>query len=272
MNCGAVVEEKLVDLGPEWRAFDSEEKEKRSRVGSPVSLITHDKGLFTTIDGKTVNKSARERAALYRLIKWQRRIRISSSMERNLSIALSFGRTLVGRLGLPKDILETASIIYRYVISKKYVRGKSIESMMAAAIYAACRRSKIPRTIDEIASASSLEKKDVARCYRYIITNVRVKVPVSNSKHYIPRLIEALKMNGDVEVLSNKIISSASKNGLTGGRGPAGIAAAAVYIASIILGDKRTQRDIADVAKVTEVTIRNRYKEFMRDLIIEVKV
>jgi transcription initiation factor TFIIB len=56
---------------------------------------------------------------------------------------------------------------------------------------------------------------------------------------------------------------------LTSGRGPAGIAAAATYIASLLTDERRTQGEIAKGAHVTEVTIRNRYKELTQRLNIE---
>ena len=60
------------------------------------------------------------------------------------------------------------------------------------------------------------------------------------------------------------------EKGLTSGRGPTGVAAAALYIASVLLGERKTQRDVADIAGVTEVTIRNRYKELAEKLDIEI--
>ena len=149
-DCGLVIEDRYIDAGPEWRAFDSEQRDKRSRVGAPVTFTIHDKGLSTIIDwsnkdyyGKAI--SVRNRAQLFRLRKWQRRIRISNATERNLAFALSELDRMASALGLPKSVRETAAVIYRKAVEKNLIRGRSIEGVVAAALYAACRQAGVPR-------------------------------------------------------------------------------------------------------------------------------
>ncbi|MCK4848115.1 MAG: transcription initiation factor IIB, partial [Candidatus Heimdallarchaeota archaeon] len=158
-KCGYVLETRLIDEGPEWRAFNSEERDKRSRVGSPSTFSVHDKGLSTIIGYENRdtfgNKlTASRRAQIYRLRKWQIRTRVHSSMDRNLAFAMSEMDRLASQLGIPRNVKETAAIIYRKAIEKRLVRGRSIEAMVAATIYASARVRRVPRTLDEIAKES----------------------------------------------------------------------------------------------------------------------
>jgi len=274
-DCGLVIEETYIDSGPEWRAFDSEQKEKRARVGAPITYTIHDKGLSTIIDwcnkdyyGKSI--SIRNRAQLFRLRKWQRRIRISNATERNLAFALSELDRLASALGLPKSIRETASVIYRKAVEKNLIRGRSIEGVVAAALYAACRQAGVPRTLDEIATYSRVDRKEVGRTYRFIARELGLKLMPTSPTDYIPRFCTALGLDGEVQRKAIEIIKKAEEKELTSGRGPTGVAAAAIYIASILCGKRRTQREVAEVAGVTEVTIRNRYKELAEKLGIEI--
>ncbi|MHA1238306.1 MAG: transcription initiation factor IIB [Candidatus Odinarchaeia archaeon] len=271
VNCGLVIRSRMMDPGPEWRAFDNDQKEKRARVGAPLTYTIHDKGLSTIIDwrnrdcyGRDI--SARRRAQIYRLRKWQKRIRISDAMERNLAFALSELDRMASHLGLSRNVREAAAMLYRQAVEQRLIRGRSIEGVTAAALYAACRKCKVPRTLDEIADVAQVGKKDIGRGYRFIARELRISVPPTNPIDYIPRFISELGLSGKVQAKAIEILKIASERGLTSGRGPTGVAAAAIYIASVMLNERRTQRDIAEVTKVTEVTVRNRYKELVEKL------
>ncbi len=274
-DCGFVIDEDLIDHGPEWRAFDSEQKEKRARTGAPMTYTIHDKGLSTVIGWK--NRDAygksiptRNRAQLYRMRKWQRRIRISDATERNLAIALSNLDRLSSGMGLPRTVRETAAMIYRKAALKNLIRGRSIEGVSAAALYAACRQCHVPRTLDEISSIARMSRKDVGRNYRYVARELGLKLMPTTPQDYISRFSSELKLSGDVKAKTIEILKEAADKELTSGRGPTGVAAASLYIASVLCGERRTQREVADVAGVTEVTIRNRYKELTKKLDIEI--
>ncbi|MFC1486799.1 transcription initiation factor IIB [Thermoproteota archaeon] len=271
MGCGFVVAAKLADQGPEWRAFDDEQRAKRARAGAPLTFTIHDKGLSTMIDwhdrdvyGKRIAPG--QKAQIYRLRKWQRRIRVSDATERNLAFALSEISKIANNLNLPKNILETASVIYRKAVKERLIRGRSIQGVTAAAIYVACRQCSVARTLDEIAQASTVNKKEVGRSYRFLIKELNYFIPPLKPSQYITKFSNQLTMQGKVEEIAHKILASAKELKLTSGRGPTGIAAAASYIASVLTGERKTQREIAEIAQVTEVTIRNRYKELVERL------
>ena len=272
MDCGFVVAMKLADRGPEWRAFDNEQREKRARVGAPLTFTIHDKGLSTMIDwhdkdiyGKKLSTS--QRAQIYRLRKWQRRIRVSDAMERNLAFALSEITKIANSLSLPKSIFETASVIYRKAVKEHLIRGRSIQGISAASVYIACRQCGLARTLDDIASASSVSKKEIGRSYRFLVKELNYFIPPLKPSQYVSKFSNQLTMQGKVEEIASKILKVASDLKLTSGRGPTGIAAAASYIASLLTGERKTQREIAEIAQVTEVTIRNRYKELVEQLL-----
>jgi transcription initiation factor TFIIB len=271
MNCGYVVAAKLTDRGPEWRAFDYEQRAKRARVGAPLTFTIHDKGLSTMIDwhdrdiyGKRLSPG--QKAQIYRLRKWQRRIRVSDATERNLAFALSEISKIANNLSLPKNILETASVIYRKAVKERLIRGRSIQGVTAAAIYVACRQCGLARTLDEIATASNINKKEVGRSYRFLVKELDYFIPPLKPSQYVTKFSNQLTMQGKVEEIAHKILTVAKDLKLTSGRGPTGIAAAASYIASVLTGERKTQREIAEIAQVTEVTIRNRYKELVERL------
>ncbi len=277
MNCGFVIAAKLADRGPEWRAFDDEQRAKRARAGAPLTYTIHDKGLSTMIDwhdrdiyGKRLSPG--QKAQIYRLRKWQRRIRVSDATERNLAFALSEITKIANSLNLPKNILETASVIYRKAVKEHLIRGRSIQGVTSAAIYVACRKCGIARTLEEIAQASSINKKEVGRSYRFLIKELDYFIPPLKPSQYITKFSSQLTMQGKVEEIAQKILITARELKLTSGRGPTGIAAAASYIASVLTGERKTQREIAEIAQVTEVTIRNRYKELVERLMFEVEL
>ena len=188
MDCGFVVAAKIADRGPEWRAFDDEQRSKRTRVGAPLTYTIHDKGLSTTIDwhdrdiyGKSLSPG--QKAQVYRLRKWQRRIRVSDATERNLAFALSEITKISNNLTLPKNILETASVIYRKAVKERLIRGRSIQGVTSASIYLACRQCGLPRTLDEISQSSGVNKKEVGRSYRFLIRELNYSIPPRSEEH-----------------------------------------------------------------------------------------
>jgi len=270
-ECGLVIEAEIIDHGPEWRAFDSTQREKRSRTGAPMTYTLHDKGLSTMIDWKnrdSYGKSipTRNRAQLFRLRKWQRRVRISDATERSLAIALSGLDRLSSIMSLPRAVRETAAMIYRKAALKKLVRGRSVEGVTAASLYAACRQCNVPRTLNEISNAARISRKEIGRTYRYISRELELKLLPTSPQDYISRFCSVLKLSSDVKAKTLEILNEAANRELSSGRGPTGMAAASLYIASVLCGERRTQREVADVAGVTEVTIRNRYKEISEKL------
>jgi transcription initiation factor TFIIB len=270
-----VVSSTILDQGPEWRAFNQEQREKRVRVGAPLTWTIHDKGLSTFIDwhdrdvyGRKL--SPEQKANVYRLRKWQRRSKVSGATERNLAYALSELTKLAYKLNLPRNVLETASMIYRNVVKMRLIRGRSILGVATAAIYMACRQCNVVRTLEEVSEAAHISKKEGGRNFRFLLRKLETRVPPVDPQIYVSKFVNQLTLSGETESVAMTILNRAADLRLTSGRGPAGIAAAATYIASTLTNERRTQGAIARGAHITEVTIRNRYKELTRKLDIEV--
>ncbi|MBT7705834.1 hypothetical protein HN747_00135 [archaeon] len=270
-DCGLLVEEKMVDTSHELRSFDK--NEKKSRGGAPISMQKFDKGLTTNVgeisDIYRLDSTQATRKYL-RLKKWQERV--STSIERNLRLAMSELRRVASYLELPSVVRDEAARIYNFVLQRGLVRGRSMESVIASCIYAACRSYNIPRTLDEIADASEVERKEIGRTYRFIIRKIGLKMTPASPKDYISRFASTLHLSPKSQNEAIKILNKEEVEELTSGRGPAGIAAAALYVAALLNDDKKTQREVADVAGITEVTIRNRYKELLDRLKLEEKI
>ena len=270
-DCGFVIDDKMVDFGQDWRDFgDSGQSERRA--GAPMTYTQFDQGLSTDIGKRSdlSSLSGKNRDKYFRLRKWQ--YRISTALERNLKLALGELKRVSSFLKLPKSVEEEAARIYRLAVQKGLVRGRSMESVVAGSLYAACRRHEVPRTLDEISEASGIEKKEIGRTYRFITRELEIKILPSNPIDYISRFSSVLKLSPETQSYAMKILDKAQKIELTSGRGPTGIAAAALYVSSLIHGEKRTQREVADAAGVTEVTIRNRYKELLEKLHLDKEV
>jgi transcription initiation factor TFIIB len=273
-DCGLVVYEQMMDKGPEWRAFTSEEKASRSRVGMPTSYSIHDKGLSTNISqvdrdafGRKLPQSTR--LQMWRLRKWQIRSRVHSSVDRNLSQAMSELERLSGKVSISPSLKEKAALIYRKALEKGLVRGRSINAITSAALYAACRESGTPRTLRDIADASLVDRKDVARCYRLLLQELHFAMPVADSLTYVSKIAEKNRISGRTQGAAIAILADAKRKRFAAGKDPMGLAAAALYIACLQHNEKITQKDIAEAAGVTEVTVRNRYKDLKKQLHID---
>jgi len=274
-KCGLVIDEEIIDTSQEWRAFDSDQRVSRARTGAPIKFTKPNKGLSTEIDQynrdiRNVKIPAQARAQMYRLRKWHKRASISTSMERNLAIALNELDRICSVMGLPANVKEEAALLYRKAVEKGLIRGRLIESVVAAVLYTICRQKRIPRTLDEISVASGISKKEIGRTYRFLKRDLGIKMPLTNPVYYIPRFASELGLTGGVQEKAREILEDAIVKGLISGRGPTGVAAAALYIAGVMQGERKTQKEVADVAGVTEVTIRNRYRELKEKLGLDV--
>jgi transcription initiation factor TFIIB len=264
-NCGLVITDSVINKGPEWRAFTQTEKESRSRVGIPLSFAVHDKGLTTMIgrvgrDAYGKKLPLKTKLQMLRLRKWQIRSRVHSSVDRNLSQAMAELDRLTDKLHIPKSIKEKAAVIYRRALDKGLVRGRSISAIAAASLYAACRTSQTPRTLRELAVHSPIEKKDIARCYRLLLRELNLRMPIPKAQLRVPKIAAKVNVGEKTQQAAVEILREAERLKTTAGKDPMGLAAAALYIACVMNDEKRTQKSIADAAEVTEVTIRNRYK------------
>ena len=264
-KCGYVISEKLNDAGPEWRSFPNAGGTDPTRAGVPTSLAMHDMGLATIISpinkdssGKPLSTSMR--STIERLRTWDSRSQVHESVDRNFRQAFSELGRLKDKLTISDSVLEKAAYIYRKALQKGLVRGRSISALMAASLYAACRDTETPRTLNDIGQAANIKRKDIARCYRLLHRELDLKMPVVNSIQCISRIASKIGISEKTRRSASLILKEAQENHESAGKDPMGLAAAALYLSSVKNGEDLTQRDIAEAANVTEVTIRNRYK------------
>jgi transcription initiation factor TFIIB len=265
--------EKLQESGPEWRSFTQDEHGDRARAGAPTSLTMHDMGLATIID--PVNKdasgkplTASMKSTIERLRTWDSRSQVHEPVDRNFRQAFSELNRLKDKLAISDAVIEKAAYIYRKALDKGLVRGRSISALMAAALYAACRDTATPRNLKDIEIAANIKRKDIARCYRLLVKELDLKMPVTDSIQCVARIASVIGIAEKTKRYAIKVLQDAQKNEVSAGKDPMGLAAAALYLSCVKNGEDKTQRDIAEAANVTEVTIRNRYKGLKDSLTI----
>lgn len=260
--CGFVINDKIEDTGAEWRSFSNEES-NRNRVGAGTSLTMHDMGLSTVIGAANKDStgkplSASMRSSIERLRTWDSRTQAHSSSDRNLRQALNEMDKLKDKLALADAVIEKAAYIYRKAMEKKLVRGRSIQGLVAACLYAACRNTETPRTLDDVAKGINIRRKDVARCYRLLYRELEFKMPVVDPVKVVSRIASIVELSEKSKRKAVDILNQAKKIGIVAGKDPMGMAAAALYIACIASGEVKSQKQISIASGVTEVTIRNR--------------
>jgi len=268
-KCGNVVSEKLQESGPEWRSFQSDGGSNLARTGAPTSLTIHDRGLSTVINpsnkdatGKSLTPSMR--TAINRLRIWDSRSQVNQLDYKNLRQAFTELSRLKDKVSVPANVLEKAAYIYRKAMEKKLIRGRSITAMIAASLYAACRDTETPRTLREITYAANVKRNDVSRCYRLLHNELELKMPVVDSIQCIARISSKLKIPEKTKRYAAEVLKEAQDRKESSGKDPMGLAASALYISCVKNGVSMTQRDLAEAAGITEVTIRNRCKVLKR--------
>jgi transcription initiation factor TFIIB len=263
-GCGFVVSERIENPGPERRSF-SDDRINRERTGSGTSLAIHDKGLSTIISptnkdatGKPLSNSMK--ITLKRLRIWDNRSQVHEPIDLNFRRAFSELSRLQDKLSLPDSVLEQAAYIYRKALDKKLVRGRSISSMIGSALYAACREVETPRTLKEVAETLNIKKGDLAHCYRLLVKELDLKMPVVDSVQNVARIASKIGLSEKTKRYAIEILRKAEENKTSSGKNPMGLAAAALYLSCVKNGEKKSQLDLAGAANITEVTIRNRCK------------
>lgn len=270
-KCGRIMDENFIYQGLGYAIYGQEQMGK-VHIGAPTKSSIHDGGLCTDIDWKNKNISQKEITKWYRLRKWNKKIRFSGARERSLASALTEIDKKSSLLSLPRNVREMACVIYRKALDNKLVRGRTIDGVVSASIYIACRMANIPRTLDEIVEVSSTSRKAIGRTHRFLIRELKIKLAPTSPNDYIPRFATELELSNEFQVKAIQIINESEKEGLTNGKGPSGLAAAAIYIASIMLNQRKSQKAVAEVAGVTEVTVRNRYRELSENLNLGVAI
>jgi transcription initiation factor TFIIB len=274
-NCGYVMSEKIEDLGPEHRNFM--DGQDTSRTGAGSSLSRHDMGLATIInpfnkDASGKPLSSAMKTTLGRLRIWDSRSQAHKSSDRNFRLAFNELSKLKDKLGLSESTVEKTAYIYRKAVDKNIIRGRSITSLLGASIYAACRESETPRTLKDIERVSNVKRKELAKCYRVLIEKLDLRIPVVNPVYCIARIANKIGISEKSKRLAVKILKDYEQTGDAAGKSPTGLAATALYLACVNMGEHYSQKNIAGASTITEVTIRNRSADIRKKLNLDDKL
>lgn len=273
-SCGLVLDTMIFDTGKEWRAYNATEEKYRARSGDPVNLLVAD-SLSTSFldqsqyDAKGKKLSPQQRWIFKRLGNLDQR---RKGTIRNLRMALRELHRLTSQLSVGETVARTASVIYRNALKENLIRGRSIDGMIAASLYLACRKEGIPLTIKELLSYTDKPQKELSRYIRILIDYFKLRSTVIKPEVYVLRLSNLLGMSMPTTQLGITYIQQASKAGILIGKHPMSVAAAALYLAGIQSGERLTQEQLAIPSRTTPVTIRNRSKELIEVLQLQVEV
>ena len=271
-KCGAILEINNINQKQEWSAFNIEEFNDKARTGTPSSLARHDMGLFTVIGRTDMDASGGKidplvRSTMERLKIWDFRSQIRTPSDRNLRQAFSELDLLKAKLGLSEAIIEKTAYVYRKAQERQLVRGRTTSAILAACVYIACREIGTPRTLKDISAISNVKRKDLARCYRLIVSKLELKIPVLDPIKCIARVANKANLSEITKRKAIDLMYKISEHELVAGKDPMGLAASVLYLSSMNNRDSneyRTQSYLAAAAGVTELTIRNRTQELRK--------
>ena len=223
-------------------------------------------GLATVIGKANKDSGGRQldasmKARIHRLRTWDFRTKAHTPTHRNLIQAFSELGRLKDKLGLSDAIMEKTAYIYRKAQEKKLIRGRSTSSILGAAIYTACREMGASRTLRDVADATNVKRKDISRSYRILLLELGIKVPLVDPMKCIAKIANKAKLSEKTKRMAMDTMNDLVGKEISAGKLPMGIAATVLYMACLANGESTTQKDVADAAGVTEVTIRNRFKD-----------
>jgi transcription initiation factor TFIIB len=271
-SCGTVISDRNQEISrPEWRFYSAEQENDRSRTGIPITLAKADMGLATLIgkddrdaSGHLLDGAMRNR--MQRLRRWDLRTRNHTASDKNLLQAFSKLDVLKDKLALSDAVVEKIAYIYRKVQHRGLVRGRTISGLIAAAIYAGCREMETPWTLKDIAAASNVKRKDIARNYRMLLFELNLKVPNADPIKCIVKVANRSNLTENTKREAIAIMKDVAKKEISAGKDPMGLAATVLYLSCLRTGEETTQTQIAQASGVTEVTVRNRLKELKSKL------
>lgn len=258
-TCGEVLDERIIDRSSETRSFTKEEYISKTRNGSPSKISMFDMGNSSAIsksntDASGNSLSARNKSHFSRIRLWDSRSK-KSSKERSLVNAFTLLDSFTNKLALPENVKEQSAYIYRKAVDKKIIRGSSVRATMAGAVYAACKQSGIPRTLDEVSNTANINRKTLSRAYRRLIR--KLDLDVSSIKiDYISKVANSAKVGEKIRRISSNILEDAKKKDVHVGKNPIGLAAASVYLSSIGNGKDISMASLSRKSNISTVTIR----------------
>ena len=258
-HCGLVIGEKQLDITHSGiRAYSKHEKDKKERTGSPMSILMPDIGLSTVIDRTKIKNPDLRRAA-----KWNTHL---SWEKRNMLMAITELKRIGGNLNFPERVKKSAVRLYKEVFKRQLLRGRSINGMVAACAYFACKDERVPITLQEILDEASISDNIVKKCYKILVKELNLKSSLIDPVSLIPRYCADLNLGIDIEKETMRVLQSFIDKKSISGKDPKGLCAGAIYLVCKLRNVKVSQKDISRIIGVTEVTLRSRYKELLQNI------
>lgn len=265
-SCGMVVKDNIESMGPEWRSYSGEDIESKSRTGMPSSLAFHDMGLstfisYSNVDANGVAISAEQRSKVQRMRRWNKISSNNRSYHRNLKNAFAILSTIKDKLSLSDTLIEKAAYNYRKALDKKIIKGRSIRALIVAAVYAACRDLAVPRTLEEISVAANTDAIFAGKCYRLLVQNLELKLPVIDSNKYLARIANKAKVSEKTYRAALDMLSTIKGDPISHGKDPNALAVAVLYAACLEEGENVSQAQVAVAGDISIVTLRKRFQD-----------
>ena len=259
-GCGLVLVQNLDDSSHENRSFSSEDFMKNARTGPATSLTMFDMGLSTVIgtnkDSSGNSLPSKTKYEFNRLRTWDQRSKSRTTSSLSKAFTLLYG--MKTKIGVPNNVVENAAYIYRKVVNAKLTRGRTMASLISASLYASCRQNNIPRTLDDIAKAGNVERRILSRDLRTIIKKLGLNLNQYDTASFIVKISNNMNLSEKTKRDAFKILKRCEDEKITAGKHPVAQAAASLYIACIVNGEKVSQKKISNESGVSDVTIRNR--------------
>ena len=255
-DCGLVIEDAVIDTRPEWRYFSQEEREERERCGAPETYRIHDKGLGSPP----------------RMMRHGAITHLTSSEESRMIYALIELERISSALGVPPFLREEAAKMLREIRSKihsseevkKKIAYRGVDCIVPAVIYIVCRKNGLARPLKDVTKVSKVSLRKISQAYKGILRALNIQLRPPSPSDFVPAICSSLGLDGEVRAYAQHIISSASKDALNG-KNPICVAASAIYIAAFLCGKHVPQKKIAEAAGVSEVSIRNLYRNLIKE-------
>lgn len=265
-SCGMVVKDNIESMGPEWRSYSGEDVESKSRTGMPSSLAFHDMGLstfisYSNVDANGVAISAEQRSKVQRMRRWNKISSNNRSYHRNLKNAFAILSTIKDKLSLSDTLIEKAAYNYRKALDKRIIKGRSIRALIVAAVYASCRDLSVPRTLEEISVAANTESIFAGKCYRLLVQNLELQLPVIDSNKYLARIANKAKVSERTYRAALNMLTTIKANPISHGKDPNALAVAVLYAACLKEEEDVSQAQVAVAGDISIVTLRKRFQD-----------
>lgn len=265
-SCGMVVRDNIESTGPEWRSYSGDDVESKSRTGMPSSLAFHDMGLstfisYSNVDANGVAISADQRSKVQRMRRWNKISSNNRSYHRNLKNAFAILSTIKDKLSLSDTLIEKAAYNYRKALDHRIIKGRSIRALIVAAIYASCRDLSVPRTLEEIAVAANTDAIFAGKCYRLLVQNLELQLPVIDSNKYLARIANKAKVSEKTYRTALGMLSTIKNDTISHGKDPNALAVAVLYAACLKESEDVSQAQIAVAGDISIVTLRKRFQD-----------